>query len=584
MASNASDVLIETIVQWGVDTVFGIPGDGINGVMEALRARQDRVKFIQVRHEEAAAFAACAYAKYTGRLGCCLATSGPGGIHLLNGLYDAKMDQAPVLAITGQTYSDLQGSYFQQDIELTKVFADVAVFNEEIINPEQMHMIANEACRHALNSRGVAHINIPVDYQVQKPSSGPKAMHDVQGHTSSSWPAPLAVPRQEDLQKAAALLNAAKKPVILAGRGALGAADELIEVAETLGAPIVKALLGKGVVPDDHPLTTGGLGLLGTSPSVEAMEKCDAILIVGSSFPYMEYLPKHDQAKGVQIDDKPDRIGLRYPVNVGLVGDSKSTLSALSGLLQRKADRRFLEQAQEGMKEWWDLMRQRAERDETPIKPQRVAWELDKLLADDAIISTDSGTITTWVARHVKIRSNQKFSCSGTLATMACGLPYSIGAQVAYPNRQSIAFVGDGGFTMLMGEFATAVKYNLPIVVIVIKNNVLGQIKWEQIVFLGNPEYGVELQPIDFARYAEACGGLGYSVQSPEDIRPVLEKALASRRPCVVEVTVDANEPPMPPKVTMKQAEHFAQALLKGEPNGSQIALTLFRDKISELV
>jgi pyruvate dehydrogenase (quinone) len=583
MGKTAADVLVETIIDWGVDTVFGIPGDGINGIMESLRTRQDKIKFIQARHEEAAAFMACAHAKYTGRLGCCLATSGPGGIHLLNGLYDAKMDQAPVLAITGQTFSDLKGSYYQQEVNLVQLFQDVSVYNQEVISPNQVEMLASEACRHAIDHRGVAHVNFPVDYQEKEPDNK-RTMHNVKDHTSNEWAPRAARPPEEELRRAAYVLNEAKRPVILAGQGALRARDEVIRLAELLGAPIVKALLGKGVVPDDHPLTTGGLGLLGTTPSQEAMEQCDALLIIGSSFPYMEYLPKHDQAKGVQIDDKADRIGLRYPVEVALVGDAKATTAALCEMVERKRDRGFLERAQDGMRKWWELMEERANRDDVPIKPQRVAWELSKIAPDDCIISTDSGTNTTWVARYFKVRGGQQFSCSGTLATMAPGLPYSIAAAVAYPKRQSIAFVGEGGFTMLMGEFATAVKYKLPIVVVIIKNNTLGQIKWEQIVFLGNPEYGVELQPIDFAKYAEACGGLGFSVENPGDLRPTLEKALASGRPCVVQVVVDPFEPPMPPKVTVKQAEHFAEALVRGEPNGGKIALTLFRDKISELV
>ncbi|HEV2861876.1 MAG TPA: thiamine pyrophosphate-dependent enzyme [Pyrinomonadaceae bacterium] len=582
MAQTAADVLVEGIISWGVDTVFGIPGDGINGLMEALRKRQDRVRFIQVRHEEAAALMACAYAKYTGRLGCCLATSGPGGIHLLNGLYDAKLDQAPVLAITGQTYSDLKGSNYQQEINMTLLFADVSVYNQEVINPNQVAMLVDEACRHALNHRGVAHITFPVDYQEKEPS-GDYSMHKRPGHTSSRWSPPLVLPREDDLRIAAFLLNEAERPVILAGQGALGAGDELIELADKLGAPIVKALLGKAVVPDDHPLTTGGIGLLGTAPSQEAMEQCDALLIVGSSFPYIEYLPKPGQAKGVQIDDKADRIGLRYPVEVGLVGDARPSVAALSRLVERKEDRSFLERAQAGMREWRELMRARATRDDVPIKPQRVAWELSELAADDAILSTDSGTITVWAARHFTLRGSQKFSCSGTLSTMACALPYSIAAKLAYPDRQSICFVGDGGFTMLMGEFLTAVKYKLPVTVVVVKNNTLGQIKWEQIVFLGNPEYGCELHNPDFAKFAEACGGLGLTVERPEELRPALERALSSDRPALVEVVVDPFEPPMPASLSAEQALHFAEALAKGQPSGGRVALTIFRDKLGEL-
>ncbi|MGI8469297.1 MAG: thiamine pyrophosphate-binding protein, partial [Pyrinomonadaceae bacterium] len=348
MADTAADVLIETIIKWGVDTVFGLPGDGINGIMESLRVRQDRIRFFQVRHEEAAAFMACAYGKYTGKLGCCLATSGPGGIHLLNGLYDAKMDQSPVLAITGQTYSDLKGSHFQQEVNMLRLFEDVTVYNEEVINPNQVEMLANEACRHALDHRGVGHITFPVDYQEAVPS-GKTSSHKIKGSTGGSWRAPVVVPPEEDLRDAARILNGAKKPVILVGQGAKKAGDEVLEIAEKLGAPIVKALLGKEVVPDDNPLTTGGLGLLGTTPSQEAMENADVILIIGSSFPYMEFLPKPDDAKGVQIDDKADRIGLRFPVEVGLIGDAKPTLAALLPYIERNEDRSFLETAQAGM-------------------------------------------------------------------------------------------------------------------------------------------------------------------------------------------------------------------------------------------
>jgi pyruvate dehydrogenase (quinone) len=583
MAETAADVLIDTILKWGVDTVFGLPGDGINGLMEALRVRRDRVRFVQVRHEESAAFMACAYGKYTGKLGCCLATSGPGGIHLLNGLYDAKLDQSPVLAITGQTYSDLKGSNFQQEVNMLRLFDDVAVYNEEVINPNQVEMLANAACRHALNNRGVAHITFPVDYQEVEPS-GDGTAHKVEGSTTNRWTQSVVVPPEEELRRAAQILNDAERPVMLVGQGALGATAEVIEIADKLGSPVVKALLGKAVVPDDSPFTTGGLGLLGTTPSQEAMEEADALFIVGSSFPYMEFLPKPGDAKGVQIDDKPDRIGLRFPVDVGLIGDAKPTLAALSKFIERRQDRSFLEKAQSRMADWWELMDTQGMSDSTPIKPQRVAWELSQLAADDAIISTDSGTITAWIAREFKIRGQQKFSCSGTLATMAPGLPYAIAAQIAFPDRQSIAFVGDGGFTMLMGEFATAVKYDLPILVVIIKNNTLGQIKWEQIVFLGNPEYGCELHEINFAKFAEACGGLGFTVEKPEEIRPTFEKALNSGKPCVVEVVVDPFEPPMPPKVTVEQAMHFAEALIKGQPSGGKIALTLFRDKLNELI
>ena len=582
MGKSAAEVLIETIIDWGVDTVFGLPGDGINGIMEALRTRQDKIRFIQVRHEESAAFAACAYAKYTGKLGCCLATSGPGGIHLLNGLYDAKMDQAPVVAITGQTYSDLKGSNFQQEVNMVQLYSDVAYFNQEVINPNQVEMLVNEACRHALSNRTVSHITFPVDYQ-EKEVTGKGSMHYRKNATTSEWQRPLSIPPEEDLQDAAKIINECERPVLLIGQGALRAGDEVAQLAEKIGAPIVKALLGKGAVPDLHPYCMGGLGLLGTGPSVEAIDDCDCIFLIGTSFPYVEYLPKPDKARGIQIDDKADRIGLRYPVEIGLVGDSQGTLQALFPLISKKEDRTWIEKNQKHVGEWWEMLHKQETSDDKPIKPQRVAYELSKVASGDCIISTDSGTITTWVARHFRVRDEQKFSCSGTLATMAPALPYTIAAQVAFPDRQCICFVGDGGFTMLMGDFATAVKYNLPIIVVIIKNNTLGQIKWEQIVFLGNPEYGVELQPIDFAKYAEACGGVGFSVEHPDDILPTLQKAVALKRPCVVEVLVDPFEPPMPPKVTVQQAMHFAEALAKGQPEGKRIALTLYRDKVAEL-
>lgn len=583
MANTAADILIETIISWGVDTVFGLPGDGINGIMEALRTRQEQIRFVQVRHEEAAAFMACGYAKYTGRLGCCLATSGPGGIHLLNGLYDAKLDQAPVLALTGQTYSDLKGSNFQQEVNMVRLFEDVSVYNQEVINPNQVEMLANEACRHALNLRGVAHITFPVDYQEVKPDRKP-TMHKREGSTDSRWTPPTAVPEEHEIRAAAEILNTGEKVAILVGQGALNARDEVSEIAERLGAPIVKALLGKGVVPDDHPLTTGGIGLLGTTPSQDAMENCDILLIIGSSFPYMEFLPKPGQARCVQIDDKANRIGLRYPAEVGLVGDAKRTLKALIPLIETRTDRSFVEKAQKGMEEWRELLRSQETRDDVPIKPQRLARELSEVTPGDAIISADSGTNTVWIARHFALKESQQFSCSGTLATMAPAVPYAIAAKLAFPDRTSIAFIGDGGFSMLMAEFLTAVKYELPIVVVIVRNDVLGQIKWEQIVFLGNPQYGVELHNPDFSKFAEICGGVGFKVDHPDQIRPALQQALVANRPAIVEVVVDPLEPPMPPKVTLKQTAKFAEALAKGQPKGAKIALTLFRDKLNELI
>jgi len=581
---TAADVLIETLMDWGVEIVFGLPGDGINGVMEALRTRQDKIRFVQVRHEEAAAFMACGYAKFTGKLGVCLATSGPGGIHLLNGLYDAKLDGQPVLAITGLQFHDLIGTYTQQDVALDKLFMDVAVFNERVMGPTHVENLTDLACRTALAYRGVAHLAFPVDLQEKELKERQRSKRNVAHHTSDVDARSARIPDPTALALAAEILNQGKKVAILAGRGALNAGDELEQVADLMGAPIIKALLGKAAVPDDSPYTTGGIGLLGTRPSQEAIEDCDTLLMVGTSFPYIEFMPKPGQARGVQIELDPKRIGLRYAVEVGLIGDSRNTLRELIPLLQRKQDRKFLQAAQAGMKDWRELMEKRATRTETPMKPQVVARELGKRLRSDAIVSCDSGTITTWWARHIPAQRGQMHTVSGNLATMACGLPYTIAAQMAYPDRQCIAFVGDGGFSMLMAEFVTAVKYKLPIKVVIIKNNTLGQIKWEQMVFLGNPEYGVDLQPIDFAKFADACGGSGFSAEDPADCGRTIEEFLKAPGPAVLQATVDPFEPPMPAKVKAEQALHFAESLARGEPNRKKIVLTTIADQVRELI
>ena len=582
MAKTAADILIETIQDWGVEVIFGLPGDGINGIMESLRQRKDKLRFIQVRHEESAAFMACAYAQYTGKLGVCVATSGPGGLHLLNGLYDAKLDGQPVLALTGHHFHDLIDTHAQQDVNLDRVFSDVAVYNTRVMGPAHVQNVADLACRTALAYRGVAHINFPVD--LQELEGGERSKRNVADHTSDVLACRARLPADEDLVRAAQVLNAGKKVAILCGQGALHATEQLEQAAEVLGAPIVKALLGKAAVPDDSPYTTGGIGLLGTKPSQEVLEECDTLLMVGTSFPYIEFLPKPGQARGVQIDLDPARIGLRYPVEIGLVGDSRNTLIALLGHLNRKEDRGFLDTARAGMKDWWELMEERGTRNDKPMKPQVVAWELGKRLSPTAIVSSDSGTIATWFARQIPAKRGQMYSLSGTLATMANGLPYAIAAQVAYPERQCVAFVGDGGFSMLMAEFATAVKYQLPIKVIIVKNNTLGMIKWEQMVFLGNPEYGCELQPIDFAGFARACGGTGLTIEDPADCGAILDQALAARGPVIVEAVVDPFVPPMPAKITMDQATKFAQSLARGEPNRSKIAWTVISDKVREMI
>ena len=584
---TTAELIVDRLREWGVDRVFGLPGDGINGFMEALRTRRDSIRFIQVRHEESAAFMACAHAKYTGRLGVCLATTGPGAIHLLNGLYDAKLDSAPVLAITGSTYHDLVGMNYQQDVNLPNLFADVAVYNHLVMGAAHAESVVDAACRTALSRRGVAHISCPIDFQEQELREDEQSSKMVEGHTSTAWLPPVAVPCAEDIERAARVLNEGRKVVILAGQGAADAGEELLRCAEALDAPVVKALLGKAVIPDDSPYALGGIGLLGTEPSERALEDCDTLFMVGTNFPYLEYYPKPGTARGVQIDRDPARIGLRYAVEVGLAGDAKSTLQALLPMLEGAGSSKFLAEGRARMREWRELIRDRGSREDVPMKPQVLAARLGEVLADDAIISTDSGTVTAWAARHISIRGTQKFSCSGTLASMACAVPYSIAAQLAYPERQCVAFVGDGGFSMLMSELVTAVKYALPITVVVLNNGSLGMIKWEQMVFLGNPEYGCELQPIDFVKVAEACGAAAVRCEAPGEIRDVLAGALArareERRPVLVDAVVDPYEPPQPPRVKREQAVHMAKALARGEPNGSRIALTLFRDKVHDL-
>jgi pyruvate dehydrogenase (quinone) len=584
MAATVADLLIERLIAWGVDTIFGLPGDGINGIFEALRTRQKQIRFVQVRHEEAAAFAACGYAKYTGRVGVCVATSGPGGIHLLNGLYDAKCDGHPVLAITGHTFHDLIGTHYQQDVDLDKLFMDVAAFNQRVMGPAHVHNVVDEALKTALARRTVVHITIPKDIQEWEASDGHRSDANIDMHSADLFAASHPLPSRETLKRAAALINAGSKIAILAGQGCLGARDEVLELAEKVGAPIIKPLLGKAVVPDDSEYTTGGIGLLGTAPSQDALTECDTLLIAGSGFPYLEFYPKPGKAKGIQIDIDPARIGLRFNVDVGLVGDCRAVLRAIMPMVDRKTKRKFLEDSQERMADWRKLMKETGTRNDVPMKPQVVTYELNKLLDDDAIVSADSGTIATWTARYIDIRDRMKFSLSGSLATMANGLPYSIGAAAAYPGRQVVCVVGDGGFTMLMGEVATLVKHDLRVKVIIIKNNVLGQIKWEQIAFEGNPQFGVELQPIDFEAYAKACGAGGFTIERPQDAERILAEALAYPGPAVVQAVVDPNEPPLPGKITMKQALHFTEALARGQKGRMDIIRTVLKDKVREVI
>ncbi len=575
--------MLDALADWGVTHIFGVPGDGINGLMEALRTSKD-IRFIQTRHEESAAFMACAYAKFTGKVGVCLATSGPGGIHLLNGLYDAKLDGQPVLALTGMQHHDLIGTHGQQDVELDKLFVDVARYNARIMGPAHARPVVDLACREALVNRTVSHITIPIDIQSMACDADTPSKRNISGHSVEVFARARAIPANSDLVAAAEILNAGKKVMILAGQGALGATDALEAVAERLQAPVGKALLGKGCLPDDSPYSLNSVGLLGTRPSHDALTDCDTLLIVGSSFPYIEFYPAPGEARIVQIDLDAARIGLRCPVEQGLVGDSRLILEALLPHLRPSNDRSFLAGAQDAMREWWALMEQRGTRPDMPMKPQVVAWELGKRLPANAIVSSDSGTIATWFARQIPAKRGQMFSLSGTLASMANGLPYAIAAQIAHPDRTCVAFVGDDGLTMLMGEIATAVKYKLPIKIIVIKNDVLGMIKWEQMAFLGNPEFGVELQPIDFVKVAEACGTKGVRIENPADCGRILDEAFAIDGPVLIEAVVDPDEPPMPAVTTLTDAINLGRALLRGQPHRGNIIATLTRDKVRELI
>jgi pyruvate dehydrogenase (quinone) len=582
----ASEALIERLADWGVDTVFGLPGDGINGIMEGLRRHQDRVRFVLVHHEEAAAFMATAQAKATGQVGVCLATSGPGGIHLLNGLYDAKLDHMPVLAITGMQETALLGTGYQQEVNLDKLYADVAEYDQMIYNPAQLPSVVDNAVRTAYARRGVAHLTLPNDIQVANADADPW-QHVAPARPSATAPVMLQAPgrpRDEDLEQIASLLNDGEKIAILAGAGALHAREELLTLAETLGAPIVKTLSGKATVPDDSPYTTGGIGLLGTRPSEELMEQIDTLFMVGTNFPYTKHLPAPGKVRVAQIEADPARAGGRTATEMPVVGDAKLALQALLPLLKQRTDTSFLEDCQGKMDKWRRSMAAQADGARDPIAPQYVVSVLDELAANDAVLTCDSGTIATWAARHWMIRGGREFFLSGNLATMAPGLPYAIGIQHAFPGRQVIAYVGDGGFAMLMAEFLTAIKHKLPVKVVINNNNSLGQILWEQMI-LGYPEHGVRHpEPfVDYTSLATANGALGIKVDRPDGVRAAIERALGHDGPALVDVDVNPDEPPLPGKVEYPQAKKFAEAFLRGQPRKATIATTLFRDKVEQL-
>lgn len=584
MAKTAAEVLVERLQDWGVDTIFGFAGDALADIFEVMRKDPHGIRFIQVRHEEAAAFAASAYAKVTGKLGVCMATSGSGGVHLTNGLYDANASDQPVLAITGQTWSKYIGTRYQQEVALDRLFADVAGYSQRVASADNLPRVIDEAIKCALSRRTVSHINIPRDILTQQVGEEDLAGTPLAHLMRDMFPIVPAPPRQQALEEAAAVINAGSRVAIMAGQGCLGARDEVLQLADAVAGPIIKPLLAKAIIPDDSPFTTGGIGLLGTSASVDALRECDTLIIAGSGFPYMDFYPKPERAKTVQIDIDPTRIGLRHPADIGLVGDCGTILRALLPLIQRKSNRGFLEKAQERMGHWNRLMEERGTNMDLPMKPQVVFHELNKVLDGDAIVTCDAGTDTTWISRHVRFRDRMQFMLTGTfMATMACSLPYAVGAAIANPDRQVVCVAGDGAFTMLMGEMATLVQYNLPVKVIVVKNNALNQVRWEQIVQFGYPEYAVELQPIDFAAYARACGAAGYTLDDPSKAESVLREAFAHPGPVLIEAVIDPNEPPMPGRITTEQAIGLVNSLRRGQPHRWTVMKEALAETIHEL-
>jgi pyruvate dehydrogenase (quinone) len=572
---TVSDVLVERLVAWGVDTVFGIPGDQVNGVVEALRKARERIRFVHVRHEEVGALAAVGYAKFTGKLGVCLATAGPGAVHLLNGVIDAQADHVPLLAITGLVYHDLIGLETLQGVSSEKIFDHFTIFNERVMGPAHVEALVDAACRRAFGERGPAHLTIPNDFQILPAAEAKPSPESVPGHTRAGFGAPCRVPQRRLLETAAERLAACRRIVILAGTGARGAARELEQTAEKLGAPIVKALLGKDVVSDESPFCIGGTGHIATVPSKLAMDEADGLLIVGSTMPFLKWYPKPGQVSCVQIDERPERIGMRYPVDAVLAGDAKATLEALLPLLSRNDDRSFLEKTQERMGRWWQFVEHLGTRRSQPMKPQVVAWELASLLADDAILTGDAGTVAYWISRCMRLREGQRFSLSGSICTMGAGLSYAIGAQCAWPARQVVAFVGDGAASMILGDLATLAQHRLPVKIIVIVNESVGLERWEQLGFLAVPEYGDDLHPVDFCRIAEGCGIDAVRIDDAVRCSEQLRQALASAKPMLIECVIDPNEPALETPLVPEHAEKFAKALQKDTPQAREIAAHL---------
>ena len=594
MSDTVGDYILERLSTWGVRRIYGYPGDGINGLMGAFTRSSDgrRPEFVQVRHEEMAAFMACAHAKFTGEVGICMATSGPGAIHLLNGLYDAKLDHHPVVAIVGQQARAGLGGNYQQEVDLNTLFKDVAhEFVEVAMAPTQIRHLVDRALRIALSERTVTTIIIPNDIQEADAVPQPPHKHGTV-HSGPGYVRPRIVPAEDDLDRAAEVLNGGQRVAMLVGAGALHAGDEVAEVAETLGAGVAKALLGKAALPDDLPFVTGSIGLLGTKPSWTLMQECDTLLMVGSSFPYSEFLPEEGQARGVQIDIDGKMIGIRYPMEVNLIGDSAETLRALLPRLQRKQDRSFREQIEQEIRDWWNLIDRRGQMSANPLNPQLVFQELSKRLPDGAILTSDSGSAANWYARDVKLRKGMMASLSGTLATMGPGVPYAIAAKFAHPSRPVFALVGDGAMQMNgLNELITIAKYrhqwaDQRLVVLVLNNRDLNQVTWEQRAMEGDPKFegSQDLPHFPYARYAELIGLRGIRVDAPEQVGAAWEQALAADRPVVLEAVTDPEVPPLPPHITIEQAKALTSALAKGDPAAGEIVKQSFKQKVEEFL
>src|SRR5919199_2738214 len=592
MAKLTADFLLERVLENGVERIYGYPGDGINAIVGALERFKDRLEFVQVRHEEQAAFMACAHAKWTGEVGVCLATSGPGAIHLLNGLYDAKLDHQPVLAIVGQQARMGLGSHYQQEVDLQTLFKDVAhEYVQTAMEAAQIRHLVDLAVRTAYAERTVTTLIIPNDVAEEPAKPDPPREHHAVFSAPGFTP-PRVVPERGQLERAAQILNDGQKVAILVGQGAKHAVDEVIEVAELLGAGLAKALLGKATVPDHLPFVTGAIGLLGTKPSWTLMSECDTLLMVGSSFPYSEWLPKEGQARGVQIDLDGRMLAIRYPMECALVGDAKETLRELLPLLERKQDRAWRDQIEEEIREWWRLLEERAMQDADPINPQRLFWELNKHLPDDAIVSADSGSAANWFARDLKLGRGHMASLSGTLATMGPGVPYAIAAKFCHPTRPAVALVGDGAMQMNgMAELITAAKYyerweDPRLVVLVLNNQDLNQVTWEQRALSGDPQNPMtqRIPDVPYADFARMIGLDGTRVESPDEIEGAFDQAFSADRPFVVDAVVDPTVPPLPPHIRAEQARALVSALRKGDPEGRGVIAQSFKEKILEFL